>query len=141
MKGQFLIRLPEQEKLIITASVGFISPHDNNQLYVAIRNERGWDIPGGHVEENETPIQAFKRELKEETQCILLPNARPIALLESRTTGNTGIVVYRGFCLVKPFAPTEEILERKIFSTDELIDNYFGDKDIFKILIGLCRQK
>lgn len=141
MKEQFLIRSPEHEKLLITASVGFISPQDNNHLYVAIRNKRGWDIPGGHIEKGETPIQAFERELEEEAQCTLLPGVKSVAMLESRTTTKTGIVVYRGLCLVKPFTSTGEILERQLFSEDELLNIYFGDKDIFKKLLDLCKQK
>lgn len=29
--------------------------------------ERGWEIPGGHLEENESPEEALVRELREET--------------------------------------------------------------------------
>ena len=31
--------------------------------------KRGWEIPGGHLLQDETPEQAIIRELKEETGC------------------------------------------------------------------------
>ncbi len=36
-------------------------------IYVRHRDRNTWEIPGGHIEENETPDQAASRELMEET--------------------------------------------------------------------------
>lgn len=134
MKERFSI-LSEREERIITASVGFVSPHDNLALYVAVRNKRGWDIPGGHTVAGETPLQTFERELLEETGCNLVTDPVPIAILESKTDPSTGIVVYRGICSVEQFTPTDEILERKIVSREELINLYFGNKKLLQALL------
>jgi len=37
-----------------------------NKLLLVNLNDRGWDIPGGHIESNETPMQCIKREAMEE---------------------------------------------------------------------------
>lgn len=38
-----------------------------NALLLTNLHDRGWDIPGGHLEPGETPIEAMERELFEET--------------------------------------------------------------------------
>ena len=41
---------------------------DENKLLMGVRTESGkWTLPGGHLEDHETPKQAAVRELKEET--------------------------------------------------------------------------
>lgn len=40
-----------------------------NNSILLIKNYRGWEAPGGHIELGETPLDAVKRELKEEANC------------------------------------------------------------------------
>jgi 8-oxo-dGTP diphosphatase len=39
-------------------------------IYVRHQNRKTWEIPGGHIEENETSHEAASRELKEETGAL-----------------------------------------------------------------------
>ncbi|OBZ17072.1 NUDIX domain-containing protein [Bacillus sp. FJAT-26390] len=59
--------LPRLE--LITGS--FVLAFQEDQLLLTNLAERGWDIPGGHVEAGETPIEAMKRELYEETRVLV----------------------------------------------------------------------
>ncbi len=43
-----------------------ISKDSNGFVFVKHRDRNTWEIPGGHIEQNETSIEAAKRELKEE---------------------------------------------------------------------------
>lgn len=54
--------IPPEE--LITSVHGFCFK-DNNLLLVNLNN-RGWDLPGGHIELEETPEESFKRESYEE---------------------------------------------------------------------------
>ena len=46
-----------------------IARHGGKYIMVN-HNERTWEFPGGHIEGDETPLEAAKRELKEETGLI-----------------------------------------------------------------------
>lgn len=122
----------------ITASVGIVSTVNNPSLFVAIKNKRGWDIPGGHLQKNETPAQAFKREFHEETGCSIIGNTTIIASIISRKNPNTGIIVYSGKCEVGKFIPTNEITDRRFSSREKLIEMYFGDQPLLQQLFNLA---
>jgi 8-oxo-dGTP pyrophosphatase MutT (NUDIX family) len=83
--------MTEQERLV----VGAVIVDDAGQVFVHRRGPdrtlfpNCWDIPGGHVEPDETPLEALGREVEEETGWRL---RRVIAELgEMRWTGDDGI--------------------------------------------------
>lgn len=59
--------LPPPE--LITSA--FVLAFKGREMIVTNLNDRGWDVPGGHIEAGETPVQAVKRELYEETGAFI----------------------------------------------------------------------
>ncbi len=47
-------------------SRAYILDADNNILLVKHNNDSPWVLPGGHLEDNENPSRALRREIKEE---------------------------------------------------------------------------
>ena len=54
---------------------------------LAVRNERGWDLPGGHVEPEESLLDALRRETWEEAAVSFL-HATPFASISSTDTAS-----------------------------------------------------
>lgn len=50
-------------------------------LMVQHAGDRGWDIPGGHLEEGEDLVEGFKREVREEA-AVELDGIEPFAVVE-----------------------------------------------------------
>lgn len=58
-----------------TLSVAAVIIDDKNRVLVldhVLRPKSGWGIPGGFVEHGEQPLQAIRREIKEETNIELV---------------------------------------------------------------------
>lgn len=47
-----------------------VSKYQNNWVFCKHRERTTYEIPGGHREKDETPLQAAERELKEETGAL-----------------------------------------------------------------------
>ncbi|HEX6462668.1 MAG TPA: NUDIX domain-containing protein [Candidatus Saccharimonadales bacterium] len=126
----------QNDNITLTACVGFVALSEQPDKFVVIKNKRGWDIPGGHIESGEEPYEAFQREVLEESGCELL-QAQPTVILASNKNRGTGILVYRAVCKLSDFVPTDEISEVRLVTHDELIDMYFGDKELISELFSL----
>lgn len=59
--------LPDQSRITGAFVLAFVG----NELVLTQLKERGWDIPGGHLEPGESPADAMKRELYEEAGAVI----------------------------------------------------------------------
>ena len=58
-------RLPPAQAVTAVFALGV----KDGKMVLIDDEERGWDIPGGHVEPGETLDQALRREVREEAGC------------------------------------------------------------------------
>ncbi|HTE22585.1 MAG TPA: NUDIX hydrolase [Candidatus Limnocylindria bacterium] len=97
--------------------------NEAGQLLV-IRNERGWDIPGGHVEAGETPEEALHREVAEEAYATI-KNAR---LYMSASADKSMLFYMADVKRLLPFAAEHETDQRRFMHPNELLGLYGGGK-------------
>lgn len=101
---------------------------------LSIQNERGWDIPGGHLEGEEEPFIALQREVLEEAGAVV-NNAKPYAVLSSSTSPKVMLFFASNSIKLVEFVPSEDALARDLLSQEELLSRYYGDKDLLRSLI------
>ena len=92
--------------------------------------ERGWNLPGGHIEPKETPSEAIMREAYEEA-CVKLNHLRifghlRIDLLEFDPSKikypfplSYILLFIANVVILDPFQPKYETIGRKLFSPDD----------------------
>lgn len=95
---------------------------DESGKLLMIKNHRGWDFPGGHVEAGEAPEAALHREVLEEA-CVKIKNLR---LLMSAAMERTMLFYTAELNELLPFRAEHESTARALMAPEEFIASYNG---------------
>ncbi len=118
-------RLPPRP--LITSALALIF-HEGKFLMTNLR-QRGWDIPGGHIDPGETPAETVRREVLEEA-AVTLETVCPLGYQQIRLLGDVPDgyryphpdsyqLFYIGhIAQILPFAPTAEATARHFFTLE-----------------------
>lgn len=122
--------LPDAKTVSAVFLVGFI----DNKI-IAARNERGWDIPGGHVESFDLDlVDSLKREVDEEAGAIV-GEIKPYATVQFEGKEKVMLFYASKDCKFIKFIPKEDAFERQLMTIPEFIFKYNWRKDIIELLI------
>ena len=92
--------------------------YKDNWLYVRHHKRDTWEIPGGHIEENETPDDAAERELIEETGAVdfKIECVATYSVLKNGKTG-FGRLYFAEIFKIGPVPDISEIAEIKMMAS------------------------
>jgi 8-oxo-dGTP pyrophosphatase MutT (NUDIX family) len=125
---------PEDAPLAEQVSAVFVVAFEKGKI-LAIENERGWDIPGGHLDSGEDLLTGLRREFDEEAGAKLTMDAVPYAVLMVEGVAKKMLFfVAQSFQLGK-LIYSDDVLGREIMTKEELLNRYYGDKKLLKQLL------
>jgi 8-oxo-dGTP diphosphatase len=138
-----LILSPHLPPLALIATA-FVLAFYGDQLLMSNLVRRGWDIPGGHIEKGETPEEAARREVYEETGAQLaslqllgyqhLHVQAPKPEIYSHPYPDSYQVFYTAqIVALDGFEPTDETAGRGLFLPDEAwkLSRIHADFDLY----------
>ncbi len=127
--------MPAQENISAVFLVAF-----KDDKILAVQNERGWDVPGGHREDNEDCLTALKREVLEEAGAQV-QDAVPYAVLTSSTSLKVMVFFASNSINLVKFVPSEDAFDRDLLDPEELLRRYNGDKELLRSLVEGARRR
>ena len=142
-------KLPKSDKpfdFILIDPKDFIPPFDRvtsvgvvpfmpDGRMVATLLERGIDIPGGHVQENEHDIETTARREAMEEAGIEIGDIRIVGILQSDSYGSAPheltyiMIVAAQVVKLHPFESIHEALGRDVVTTEEFLSRYKAGKN------------
>ena len=121
----------------LTSVCAFLRVKEEPRKLVIVKNERGYDVPGGHIENDESPVAALQREIKEEASAILdSPTPCWILCSNYNPKQTTGIIFFKSYCTLNNFEATHEISERTVLLSEEFLDCYHGNRELMQHLLS-----
>lgn len=122
--------LPDSKDITAVFLVGFV-----DGKIIAIKNERGWDIPGGHVESTDLNLKdALMREIDEEAGASI-QETEPYAIVQFEGKEKVMLFYVSNNCNLVDFIPKKDSFERKLMVISDFVDKYNWKKDVIELLI------
>jgi len=116
MKVKFY-KLNEIETSLLTFVV-IVSNYQNKWIYCKHQARDTWEIPGGHIEAKETPLEAAKRELQEETGAVAF-DLQPVSIYSvTRDDVESYGLLFYGNIETLGMLPESEIEKIDFFETE-----------------------
>lgn len=101
---------------------------------LAIKNERGWDIPGGYLDPGEDLLTALRREFTEEGGAEFT-GATPYAVLTVENVEKKMLFFITRSFQLGHLVLSEDVLGREVITKKELLERYYGDKELLSTLL------
>lgn len=109
-------------------------------MILAVRNERGWDIPGGYVDAEDANLHsALVREVDEESG-VVLEKAEPFALIHFDGKDKSMLFYVSDTFKLEEFISKEDAFERQMMLISEFLEKYNWKKNVIQPIIEYAIQ-
>lgn len=130
----------------LTVSSVSIVIFDGEKILWTHHKTRGWDIPGGHIEEGESILEALNREAQEEAGVVMhdpifVAKISSNAINEKYAGKVMVIMTTKSFQLRDDWIPADDVDSRQLLNVDDAIKDYYGDSEGLLNIIDLAKKK